>query len=163
MQNMPTAVVVASRLLFHAVRIQRMMSTVYFRVYTSQDVTGVELGKYCDHCYYYITTSTTTYTLLIHYYYCYCYHTPPSPRVPLGGSLKNPLAIGAGVIEGSGLGINTMAAYVTRRCVCLCVCLCLCVSLCVSVCVSVCLCVCLCVCLPHPHTDLPCPCAALWS
>ena len=33
----------------------------------------------------------------------------------LGGSLKNPLAIGAGVIEGSGLGINTMAAYVTRR------------------------------------------------
>ena len=52
-----------------------MMSTLYFRVYTSQDVTGVELG----------------------------------------GSLKNPLAIGAGVIEGSGLGINTMAAYVTRR------------------------------------------------
>ncbi|CAM9648101.1 unnamed protein product, partial [Ectocarpus fasciculatus] len=74
MLNMPTAVVVASKFLYHAVYIQRMMSTLYFRVYTSQDVTGVELG----------------------------------------GSLKNPLAIGAGVIEGSGLGINTMAAYVTR-------------------------------------------------
>jgi glycerol-3-phosphate dehydrogenase (NAD+) len=74
MQNMPTAVVVASKLMYNAVRIQRALSTLYFRVYTSQDVTGVELG----------------------------------------GALKNPLAIGAGVIEGSGLGINTMAAYVTR-------------------------------------------------
>jgi len=34
--------------------------------------------------------------------------------VQLGGALKNPLAIGAGMIEGSGLGINTLAAYVTR-------------------------------------------------
>mmetsp|Transcript_17021 Transcript_17021/g.68628 ORF Transcript_17021/g.68628 Transcript_17021/m.68628 type:complete len:351 (-) Transcript_17021:101-1153(-) len=34
--------------------------------------------------------------------------------VELGGALKNPLAIGAGMIEGGGFGINTMAAYVTR-------------------------------------------------
>lgn len=34
--------------------------------------------------------------------------------VELGGALKNPLAIGAGMIEGMGLGVNTMAAYVTR-------------------------------------------------
>ncbi|RHY50960.1 hypothetical protein DYB37_003719 [Aphanomyces astaci] len=34
--------------------------------------------------------------------------------VQLGGALKNPLAIGAGMIEGSGMGINTLAAYVTR-------------------------------------------------
>lgn len=74
MQKMPTAVVVASKLLYHAVYVQRMLSTLYFRVYSSQDTTGVELG----------------------------------------GALKNPLAIGAGIIEGSGLGINTMAAYVTR-------------------------------------------------
>merc|ERR1712048_605868 len=36
--------------------------------------------------------------------------------VELGGSLKNPLAIGAGLIEGAGYGINTMAAYLTRAC-----------------------------------------------
>ncbi len=58
---MPTAVVVASRMLYHAVFIQRVLSTLFFRVYTTQDVTGVELG----------------------------------------GSLKNPLAIGAGIIEGT--------------------------------------------------------------
>lgn len=34
--------------------------------------------------------------------------------VELGGALKNVLALGAGLIEGSGLSINTMAAYVTR-------------------------------------------------
>lgn len=34
--------------------------------------------------------------------------------VELGGALKNPLAIGAGLIDGAGFGINTMAAYVTR-------------------------------------------------
>merc|ERR1719367_233493 len=34
--------------------------------------------------------------------------------VELGGALKNPLAIAAGLIEGKGLGINTMAAFVTR-------------------------------------------------
>lgn len=34
--------------------------------------------------------------------------------VELGGALKNPLALGAGLIEGRGYGINTMAAYVTR-------------------------------------------------
>ena len=74
MQGMPTAVVVASKFLYHAVAVQRMLSTIIFRVYTSQDVVGVELG----------------------------------------GALKNPLAIGAGIIEGKGLGINTMAAFVTR-------------------------------------------------
>jgi len=36
--------------------------------------------------------------------------------VQLGGALKNPLAIGAGMIEGMGLGINTMSAFVTRSC-----------------------------------------------
>lgn len=34
--------------------------------------------------------------------------------VELGGALKNVLALGAGMIEGSGLSINTMAAFVTR-------------------------------------------------
>lgn len=74
MMGMPTAVMVASKFKYHAVFIDRVMSSVSFRCYTSQDVVGVELG----------------------------------------GSLKNPLAIGAGVIEGSGMGINTMSAYITR-------------------------------------------------
>jgi len=36
--------------------------------------------------------------------------------VELGGALKNPLAVGAGMIEGLGFGINTMSAYVSRSC-----------------------------------------------
>jgi len=76
MQDFPTAVVVASRFLPYAVRVQRIMSSLSFRVYTSQDTVGVELG----------------------------------------GALKNPLAIGAGMIEGMGMGTNTMAAFVTRSC-----------------------------------------------
>jgi len=74
MQSDPTAVVVASSYLPHAVAVQRIMSSLSFRVYTSQDTVGVELG----------------------------------------GALKNPLAIGAGMIEGMGLGTNTLAAFVTR-------------------------------------------------
>lgn len=34
--------------------------------------------------------------------------------VELGGALKNPLAIGAGMLEGMSMGINTISAYVTR-------------------------------------------------
>lgn len=74
LENHPTAVVVASRLLADAVAVQFALSSLTFRVYASQDTVGVELG----------------------------------------GALKNPLAIGAGMIEGAGFGINTMAAYVTR-------------------------------------------------
>lgn len=70
----PTTVVCASQKLHHAVRVQRLMSSAIFRVFTSQDVIGVELG----------------------------------------GALKNPLAVGAGIIEGLGYGINTMSAYITR-------------------------------------------------
>ncbi|KAF0698461.1 Aste57867_10921 [Aphanomyces stellatus] len=74
MKNAPSAVVVAARELYHAVRVQRLLSTVNFRIYSSQDIIGVQLG----------------------------------------GALKNPLAIGAGMIEGMDMGINTLAAYVTR-------------------------------------------------
>ncbi|TYZ61021.1 hypothetical protein PybrP1_009601 [[Pythium] brassicae (nom. inval.)] len=74
MANAPSAVVVAGQYLYHAVFVQRALSTVNFRVYSSQDIIGVQLG----------------------------------------GALKNPLAIGAGMVEGAGFGINTLAAYVTR-------------------------------------------------
>eukprot|EP00301_Raphidiophrys_heterophryoidea_P025552 c8602_g1_i1.p1 GENE.c8602_g1_i1~~c8602_g1_i1.p1 ORF type:complete len:363 (+),score=90.26 c8602_g1_i1:50-1090(+) len=74
LDNQPTAVVVAARFLPHAVTVQRALSTLFFRVYTSQDIVGVQLG----------------------------------------GALKNPLAIGAGVIQARGFGTNTLTAYVTR-------------------------------------------------
>eukprot|EP00927_Polykrikos_kofoidii_P078701 TRINITY_DN75514_c0_g1_i1.p1 TRINITY_DN75514_c0_g1~~TRINITY_DN75514_c0_g1_i1.p1 ORF type:complete len:363 (+),score=48.10 TRINITY_DN75514_c0_g1_i1:58-1146(+) len=76
LQGHPTVVVVASNTLEHAVTVQRALSGMSFRIYASQDVTGVELG----------------------------------------GALKNPLAIGAGMIEGGGYGINTMAAFLTLAC-----------------------------------------------
>jgi glycerol-3-phosphate dehydrogenase (NAD+) len=71
MLNRPTAVVVASTYLYHAVTVQRMLSSTTFKVYTSQDLLGVQLG----------------------------------------GALKNPLAIGAGIIEGLGLGERTPHAW----------------------------------------------------
>jgi glycerol-3-phosphate dehydrogenase (NAD(P)+) len=42
------------------------------------------------------------------------YHSPDVAGVELAGSLKNVIAIAAGVIEGLGLGSNTNAALVTR-------------------------------------------------
>lgn len=74
MMRQPTAVVVACENLSTAEVVQRLLSSLDFRVYTSTDVVGVQLG----------------------------------------GALKNPLAIGAGLIEGLGYGINTMAFYVTK-------------------------------------------------
>ena len=73
-RNLPTVVTVASKDTDIAARVQQAMATPYFRVYTSDDVTGVELG----------------------------------------GSLKNVIAIAAGVIDGLELGLNTRAALITR-------------------------------------------------
>ena len=73
-QKQPTAVTIASRQRDAARLLQRLFSAPYFRVYTSYDVTGVELG----------------------------------------GALKNIFAIGAGILEGMGLGDNPRAALITR-------------------------------------------------
>ena len=70
----PTAVTIASHHPAAAERAQALFQTPYFRVYTSSDVRGVELG----------------------------------------GSLKNVIAIAAGVVEGLGYGNNTQAALITR-------------------------------------------------
>jgi len=70
----PTAVVVAAADRSLARRIQSEFSSTSLRLYTSDDVAGVELG----------------------------------------GALKNVIAIAAGVIEGLGIGHNTMAALLTR-------------------------------------------------
>ena len=70
----PTAVVAASRDPAVAQRVQQVFATSHFRVYTSGDVLGVELG----------------------------------------GALKNVIAVGAGILEGLGLGHNTRAALLTR-------------------------------------------------
>ena len=72
--GVPTAVTVASRNQRQAEQVQQAASTPRFRVYTSPDVVGVELG----------------------------------------GAVKNPLAIAAGMIKGMKLGDDTLAAMVTR-------------------------------------------------
>jgi glycerol-3-phosphate dehydrogenase (NAD(P)+) len=69
-----TSVVVASPDRELSCYFQEMCHGDRFRVYTSEDVKGVELG----------------------------------------GALKNVMAIGAGVIQGLGMGHNTLAAYITR-------------------------------------------------
>jgi len=70
----PTAVTIASASEPAALRAQEAFQTAYFRVYTSRDVRGVELG----------------------------------------GSLKNVIAIAAGIVDGLGFGNNTRAALITR-------------------------------------------------
>ena len=70
----PTAITVASRDVELATVVQREFSDPRFRVYTNDDVVGVELG----------------------------------------GSLKNIVAIAAGVCDGLDLGHNSIAALITR-------------------------------------------------
>ncbi len=70
----PTAVVIASADASLARTIQTAFAGPVFRLYTNEDVTGVEMAA----------------------------------------SLKNVIAIGAGVCHGLGLGSNTMAALITR-------------------------------------------------
>ncbi|MFZ0392152.1 MAG: NAD(P)H-dependent glycerol-3-phosphate dehydrogenase [Calditrichia bacterium] len=73
-QGVATAVVAASRNLKTARRVREIFRTDTFRVYSSSDISGVELG----------------------------------------GSLKNVIAIAAGIADGAGFGDNTKAALMTR-------------------------------------------------
>ena len=73
-RRVPTAVVVASTNLSTAKVAQRTFMTPFFRVYSSDDIRGVELA----------------------------------------GSVKNVIAIGAGIADGAGFGDNTKAAIMTR-------------------------------------------------
>ena len=73
-RNIPTTVVAASLNLPVAEMVQQVFNNPTFRVYTSTDLIGVELG----------------------------------------GSIKNVIAIAAGIIDGLGLGDNTLGALMTR-------------------------------------------------
>jgi glycerol-3-phosphate dehydrogenase (NAD(P)+) len=73
-QGMPTAVVVAGSDASVSARVQSILGTDRLRVYTTDDVVGIELG----------------------------------------GSLKNVMAIAAGIGDGLGFGHNTRAAIITR-------------------------------------------------
>ncbi len=73
-RKLPTVVTVASRNQALAEMVQQVFATPRFRVYTSDDTIGVELG----------------------------------------GSVKNVIAIAAGILDGLGLGLNTRAALITR-------------------------------------------------
>ena len=76
MQKHPISVVVASKDKWAANYIQELLSSQYLRIYTTDDVIGVEVG----------------------------------------GALKNPLAIAAGIARGLGYGQSSIAALVTRGC-----------------------------------------------
>jgi glycerol-3-phosphate dehydrogenase (NAD(P)+) len=73
-RQVPTAVVAASESLGAARVVQQSFMTPFFRVYSSNDIRGVELA----------------------------------------GSIKNVIAIGAGIADGAGFGDNTKAAILTR-------------------------------------------------
>ena len=73
-QKIPTSVTVACKNPECAALVQHLFATPYFRVYSSDDIIGVELG----------------------------------------GSVKNVIAIAAGITDGLGLGLNTRAALITR-------------------------------------------------
>ncbi len=73
-RDIPTTVVAASRNQSLAVLVQEQFSTATFRIYTNDDVTGVEL----------------------------C------------GSIKNVIAVAAGICDGLGFGDNTKGALLTR-------------------------------------------------
>ena len=73
-KKLPSTIVAASTNEEYAKTIQHLFMTDYFRVYTSTDIIGVELG----------------------------------------GSLKNVIAIGAGISDGMGMGDNAKAALITR-------------------------------------------------
>jgi glycerol-3-phosphate dehydrogenase (NAD(P)+) len=73
-QKMPTTVTVACKNPETAALVQHLFATPYFRVYSSDDIIGVELG----------------------------------------GSVKNVIAIAAGILDGLELGLNTRAALITR-------------------------------------------------
>jgi glycerol-3-phosphate dehydrogenase (NAD(P)+) len=70
----PTAAVIASYNKHIAKYFQKLISCGKFRIYTSDDVIGVEIG----------------------------------------GSFKNVIAIGAGIIDGLALGTNTKSSYISR-------------------------------------------------
>lgn len=70
----PTAAVVASTNKDIAEYFQKLISCERFRIYTSNDIIGVEIG----------------------------------------GSFKNVIAIGAGIIDGLKLGVNTKSSYLSR-------------------------------------------------
>ena len=70
----PTAIVAASDDEAASAMVQEALSNTHFRVYTHDDIIGVELG----------------------------------------GSLKNVMAVAAGIVEGVGLGFNARAALITR-------------------------------------------------
>ena len=73
-REMPTTVTAAADDIRIAEKVQNVFNNSTFRVYTSTDLVGVELG----------------------------------------GSLKNVIAIAAGMVQGLGLGDNTMGALITR-------------------------------------------------
>lgn len=73
-RGIPTLVVAASKSEETSKFVQRTFMAPYFRVYSSQDIVGVEMG----------------------------------------GSFKNVIAVGAGIIDGIGYGDNTKAAIMTR-------------------------------------------------
>lgn len=73
-RQIPTSVVVSSRDIGAAERVQEMLMDKSFRIYTNSDLVGVEIGA----------------------------------------TIKNSIALAAGICDGMGMGDNTKAALITR-------------------------------------------------
>jgi glycerol-3-phosphate dehydrogenase (NAD+) len=107
MKGNPTTLVVASDAIFNMVRIQRMLrNSQTVRMFTSDNPVGVQVSASLFDLASFPFSSQPTLVIL----------TDSSVKcaIQLGGALKNPLAVGAGMVTALGFGTNTLSAMVTR-------------------------------------------------